>query len=83
VLPQVKGGMTQRVAAEYILSHIRFPTEDQLMELEKLVGEAQNGSPLGKADGSINSEAWTALRDTVRHFRGAIKCTKTFRERIS
>lgn len=49
---------------------------DDILALETVLGEAQNGPPDGEADGSLTERRWTALRDVVqaaRKFNEAIE----------
>ena len=47
--------------------------EHALHELDRVVGEAQNGPPLGMADGSLDPEEWTQLRDHASNARQLLR----------
>jgi len=72
--------MTQRTRAENIITKRELPPEKDMDDLQDIVGEAQNGPPQGSADGSINENAWYALRDHVDAVRSARRLRKTFLE---
>jgi hypothetical protein len=59
--------MTQREQAMRIIGTIRNIYVDgldsQIEKLHELVRKAQNGPPDGEADGSLDDENWTRLRD--------------------
>lgn len=49
---------------------------DDILALETILGEAQNGPPDGEADGSFTERRWTALRvmvDAARKFNEALE----------
>jgi len=75
--------MTQRNQAEYLISRIDFPDDQKLKSLERILGEAQNGPPHGEADGSINEQAYGALRDYIDGLRQAQRSAKIFKETLT
>jgi hypothetical protein len=77
------GPMTQRIRAEHLMSQISLPDDKQLVALEEVLGEAQNGPPQGGADGSISPEAWQALSEYITALRVARIRRKKFKESIS
>jgi hypothetical protein len=55
---------TQMGRAALLLKHFesRRIYEEQIDQLDAVLGEAQNQPPLGTADGSISARRWTRLR---------------------
>jgi hypothetical protein len=47
--------------------------ESHVLKLEEVVGEAQNGPPAGKADGTLTDPEWSKTRDLVRALQNAGK----------
>lgn len=75
--------MSQRKRAEQILEKLRLPTDDELRALDLALGDAQNQPPLGEADGSINEQAWYALRDAIEALQKIRPAIETFKRSLS
>lgn len=54
------------------IAGVAAPLQSALRDLRTVLGHAQNAPPLGVADGSIDEELWTKLRDHADNLERAI-----------
>ena len=77
--------MTDRAKALAEIAVIRpvlDAIESHVAKLDAIVGEAQNGPPDGKADGTLVDPEWSAMRDLVRALQNAGRLATEFMESV-